>query len=43
VQEYRLDWGPGYRLYLSLDGDKLTILLISRTKQQQITNIKRTK
>lgn len=24
--EYRIDWGPGYRLYLTQDGDTLIVL-----------------
>lgn len=27
VEEYRMDWGPGYRLYFGRDGDTLIILL----------------
>src|SRR5438067_8346482 len=27
VGEYRIDWGPGYRIYLAKDGDALIILL----------------
>lgn len=32
VQEYRIDWGPGYRLYFGRDGDTLIILLCGGTK-----------
>jgi putative addiction module killer protein len=35
VQEFRINWGPGYRLYLGRDGDKLVILLTGGTKQRQ--------
>jgi putative addiction module killer protein len=27
VQEYRIDFGPGYRIYFGRDGDRLVILL----------------
>jgi putative addiction module killer protein len=27
VQEYRIDFGPGYRVYFGRDGDRLVILL----------------
>ena len=32
VLEYRLDWGPGYRVYFGRDGDVLVILLTGGTK-----------
>jgi putative addiction module killer protein len=41
VQEYRIDWGPGYRLYLGRDGDKLVILLSGGTKRRQDADIER--
>ena len=41
VQEYRLNWGPGYRLYLGRDGELLVILLTGGTKQRQDTDIAR--
>lgn len=33
--EYRLDWGPGYRIYLGKDGEELIILLGGGTKKRQ--------
>lgn len=39
--EYRIDWGPGYRLYLTRDGDELTILFIGGTKKRQQADIDR--
>ncbi len=38
--EYVIDWGPGYRIYLAQDGDKLIVLFGGSTKrgQQQDTN-----
>src|SRR5271168_687681 len=39
VQEFRIDWGPGYRLYLGRDGEKLVLLLTGGTKRQQDADI----
>lgn len=39
--EYRIDWGPGYRLYLAQDGDALIILFVGGTKKRQQTDIDR--
>lgn len=38
--EYRIDWGPGYRLYLLRDGDELIILFAVGTKRRQKADIK---
>jgi len=35
VSEYRLDFGPGYRIYYGRDGDTLVILLGGGTKKRQ--------
>ena len=35
VSEYRIDYGPGYRIYFVRDGDALVILLGGGTKQRQ--------
>jgi putative addiction module killer protein len=43
IGEYRIDWGPGYRVYLAKDGDKLIILLGGGTKQRQHADIERAK
>ena len=43
VQEYRIDWGPGYRLYLGRDGEKLVLLLTGGTKRRQDADIERAK
>ena len=43
IGEYRIDWGPGYRIYLAKDGDKLIILLGGGTKQRQQSDIERAK
>lgn len=39
VSEYKLDWGPGYRIYLGQDGETLVILLGGGTKQGQNVDI----
>ncbi|MFI4987889.1 MAG: type II toxin-antitoxin system RelE/ParE family toxin [Alphaproteobacteria bacterium] len=41
IGEYRIDWGPGYRIYLAKDGEALIILLGGGTKQRQQANIQR--
>ncbi|HME27539.1 MAG TPA: type II toxin-antitoxin system RelE/ParE family toxin [Acetobacteraceae bacterium] len=41
VLEYRIDWGPGYRVYFGRDGDVLVILLTGGTKQRQQRDIAR--
>jgi putative addiction module killer protein len=43
IGEYRIDWGPGYRIYLAQDGDALVVLLGGGTKQRQQTDIERAK
>lgn len=43
VREYRIDWGPGYRLYFGRDGDRLIILLCGGTKRRQDDDIARAK
>jgi putative addiction module killer protein len=35
VYEYRIDFGPGYRIYFGKDGDRLVILLAGGTKNRQ--------
>jgi putative addiction module killer protein len=37
--EYRIDWGPGYRVYFGRDGETLVILLTGGTKQRQQRDI----
>jgi putative addiction module killer protein len=39
VQEYRIDFGPGYRIYFGRDGDRLVILLAGGTKSRQHNDI----
>lgn len=40
VLEYRIDYGPGYRIYFGRDGDRLIILLAGGTKKRQQADIK---
>ena len=40
VLEYRIDFGPGYRVYFGLDGETLVILLIGGTKKRQQRDIR---
>ena len=37
--EYRVDFGPGYRVYFGRDGDVLVILLGGGTKKRQQRDI----
>ncbi len=39
VLEYRIDWGPGYRLYFGRDGANIVILLTGGIKQRQQRDI----
>ncbi len=43
IGEYRIDWGPGYRIYLIQDGKELIILLGGGTKKRQQQDIKKAK
>ncbi|HKI15356.1 MAG TPA: type II toxin-antitoxin system RelE/ParE family toxin [Roseiarcus sp.] len=43
VLEYRINWGPGYRVYFGRDGDALVILLTGGTKQRQQRDIEAAK
>jgi putative addiction module killer protein len=43
VLEYRIDWGPGYRVYFGRDGDLLVILLTGGAKQRQQRDIEAAK
>jgi putative addiction module killer protein len=37
--EYRMDWGPGFRMYLAKDGEKLIVLFGGGTKRRQHADI----
>jgi putative addiction module killer protein len=39
VAEYRIDFGPGYRIYIGQDGKTLVILLGGGTKKGQNSDI----
>jgi putative addiction module killer protein len=39
VLEYRIDFGPGYRVYFGKDGDAVVILLCGGTKKRQDRDI----
>jgi putative addiction module killer protein len=39
IGEYRIDWGPGYRIYLAMDGAKLIVLFGGGTKRRQPADI----
>lgn len=40
VLEYRLTFGPGYRIYFGRDGEHLVILLAGGTKKKQQQDIR---
>lgn len=39
IGEYRIDWGPGYRIYLIQDGVELVVLLGGGSKRSQQKDI----
>jgi putative addiction module killer protein len=39
VLEYKIDFGPGYRVYFGRDGEQLVILLAGGTKKRQQRDI----
>lgn len=39
VFEYRIDFGPGYRIYFGKDGDQILVLLAGGTKKRQHRDI----
>jgi len=39
VFEYRIDFGPGYRVYFGKDGEQIVILLCGGTKLRQQNDI----
>jgi putative addiction module killer protein len=40
VLEYRIDFGPGYRIYFGRDGERLVILLAGGAKKRQHGDIR---
>jgi putative addiction module killer protein len=43
VLEYKIDFGPGYRIYFGREGDRLVILLAGGTKKRQQGDIRHAK
>jgi len=43
IGEYRINWGPGYRIYLAQDGKELIILFGGGTKKKQSADINKAK
>lgn len=41
--EYKIDWGPGYRIYFLQDGGDLIVLLGGGAKKQQPKDIEKAK
>ena len=41
IGELKIDWGPGYRIYLARDGDSLIVLFGGGTKRRQQADIRR--
>lgn len=41
IGEYKVDYGPGYRIYLAKDGKTLIVLLGGGTKKRQQKDIER--
>lgn len=41
IGEYRINWGPGYRIYLAQEGSELIILFGGGTKRKQQKDIKK--
>jgi len=43
IGECKINWGPGYRVYLGQDGKNLIVLFGGGTKKKQQTDIERAK
>ncbi|MBE9009636.1 type II toxin-antitoxin system RelE/ParE family toxin [Pseudanabaenaceae cyanobacterium LEGE 13415] len=43
IGEYRIDWGPGYRIYLAQDGKQLIVLFGGGTKKGQQSDVNQAK
>ncbi|WP_374615599.1 type II toxin-antitoxin system RelE/ParE family toxin [Thauera aminoaromatica] len=39
IGEYKIDWGPGYRIYLAKDGLEIVVLLGGGSKKRQQRDI----
>lgn len=43
IGEYKINWGPGYRIYLAQDGEQLIVLFGGGTKKTQESDIRNAK
>ncbi|MGF1604026.1 MAG: type II toxin-antitoxin system RelE/ParE family toxin [Thermosynechococcaceae cyanobacterium] len=43
IGEYKINWGPGYRVYLAQEGQHLIVLFGGGTKKTQQSDIQRAK
>ncbi|MGR3219115.1 MAG: type II toxin-antitoxin system RelE/ParE family toxin [Candidatus Anammoxibacter sp.] len=43
IGEYKINWGPGYRIYLAQDGRSLVVLFGGGIKKKQQVDIERAK
>jgi putative addiction module killer protein len=43
VKEYKINFGPGYRIYFGIDGNNLIILLCGGDKKTQVKDIEKAK
>lgn len=41
IGEYKVDWGPGYRIYLAKDGRRIIVLIGGGTKKGQKRDVER--
>jgi putative addiction module killer protein len=41
IGEYKINWGPGYRIYLAKDGEHIIVLFGGGTKKRQSSDIKK--
>ncbi|MPZ77834.1 MAG: hypothetical protein GEU77_15050 [Deltaproteobacteria bacterium] len=41
LQEYRIDFGPGYRIYFGRESERLVIVVGGGTKKRQQDDIRR--
>jgi len=43
IEEFRIHYGPGYRIYFRRQGEKIILLLVGGDKSSQESDIKRAK
>jgi putative addiction module killer protein len=41
IGEYKINWGPGYRIYLARDGQRILLLIGGGIKKTQQADIER--